>query len=239
MTVTPRLCECGCGRPTRPAPKTSKRDGWKKGQPQRFIHGHNKIPASTPAPVKPCECGCGRPAPIAKETDRRTGTVKGQPTRYIRGHNPSGRPQKHLTPVLVPAATRPCECGCGQPAPIAKRDDRSRGNVRGHPQRFIRGHAGGVQPHAYAEELIHRSELLVGAVHDDGPDELLAHLTGALRLKPPPGVDPVVALVTVLAAQIDPDTTAEQRLGWVRAFDPHEPPGPLPVRASPRKETAA
>lgn len=33
-----------------------------------------------------------------------------------------------------------CECGCGQPAPIAKRTDRSRGRVRGEPVRFIQGH---------------------------------------------------------------------------------------------------
>jgi hypothetical protein len=174
-------------------------------------------------------------------TDRRSGVVKGQPTRYIRGHNPTGRPQARPAP---PTSTKPCECGCGQPAPVAKRNDRRLGVVRGQPRRFIRGHASNTNREAYAEELLHRSELLVGAIRDDGPDELLAHLAAALRLKPPPGVDPVVALVTVLAAQIDPDTTAEQRLGWVRRFDraaaqAPTPPRQLPVRASPRKENAA
>lgn len=189
---------------------------------------------------KLCECGCGLAAPVATMTDRRSGVVKGQPTRYIRGHNPTGRPQARP----VPTSTKLCECGCGQPAPVAKRNDRRLGVVRGQPRRFIRGHASSTNREAYAEELLHRSELLVGAVRDDGPDELLAHLAAALRLKPPPGVDPVVALVTVLAAQIDPDTTAEQRLGWTRAFDPAAaqaptPPRQLPVRASPRKENAA
>jgi hypothetical protein len=33
-----------------------------------------------------------------------------------------------------------CECGCGQPAPIAKRTQRSFGWVKGQPLRFVRGH---------------------------------------------------------------------------------------------------
>ncbi len=33
-----------------------------------------------------------------------------------------------------------CECGCGEPAPIAQRTERSKGRVRGQPQRFLRGH---------------------------------------------------------------------------------------------------
>jgi hypothetical protein len=33
-----------------------------------------------------------------------------------------------------------CECGCGLPAPIAKRSDPRYGHVKGQPIRFIRGH---------------------------------------------------------------------------------------------------
>lgn len=33
-----------------------------------------------------------------------------------------------------------CECGCGQPAPIATGTDRRHGAVKGRPVRFIRGH---------------------------------------------------------------------------------------------------
>jgi hypothetical protein len=33
-----------------------------------------------------------------------------------------------------------CECGCGEPAPIALRTQKSQGAVKGQPQRFIRGH---------------------------------------------------------------------------------------------------
>lgn len=35
------LCECGCGQPAPLAKRTSTRDGWIKGQPHRFINGHN------------------------------------------------------------------------------------------------------------------------------------------------------------------------------------------------------
>jgi hypothetical protein len=33
-----------------------------------------------------------------------------------------------------------CGCGCGQPAPLAKRTDPGRGTVQGEPLRFISGH---------------------------------------------------------------------------------------------------
>lgn len=33
-----------------------------------------------------------------------------------------------------------CECGCGQPAPIAKRNNPKKGHVVGRPTRFIQGH---------------------------------------------------------------------------------------------------
>ncbi len=36
-----RLCECGCGEPTRLAPKTMRSRGWVKGNSLRFLWGHN------------------------------------------------------------------------------------------------------------------------------------------------------------------------------------------------------
>jgi hypothetical protein len=36
-----KLCECGCGLPTRIATKTHTSQGHVKGQPIRFVHGHN------------------------------------------------------------------------------------------------------------------------------------------------------------------------------------------------------
>jgi hypothetical protein len=34
-----------------------------------------------------------------------------------------------------------CECGCGKPAPIAKKTDRHCGHVAGQPVRFCKGHS--------------------------------------------------------------------------------------------------
>jgi hypothetical protein len=53
-----KLCECGCGEPAPIAKRTSRRAGWIKGQPTRFIcnhdkrkpvctHGHPKTPENT------------------------------------------------------------------------------------------------------------------------------------------------------------------------------------------------
>lgn len=39
-----------------------------------------------------------------------------------------------------------CECGCGEPAPIATATNRKRGYVKGEPRRFVLGHHGRVAP---------------------------------------------------------------------------------------------
>lgn len=36
-----KLCECGCGELAPIAPQSDRRRGWVKGQPKRFINGHN------------------------------------------------------------------------------------------------------------------------------------------------------------------------------------------------------
>lgn len=45
-----------------------------------------------------------------------------------------------------------CECGCGQPAPIARRHNPKLGHVKGHPVRFVCGHAAKVRPIRSPEE---------------------------------------------------------------------------------------
>jgi hypothetical protein len=40
-----------------------------------------------------------------------------------------------------PTGIKLCECGCGQPAPIAKQSNSKRGYVKGQPHRFAAGHS--------------------------------------------------------------------------------------------------
>jgi hypothetical protein len=42
------LCECGCGRKTRIATRTHAQSRQRKGEPLRFIHGHNNHPYKPP-----------------------------------------------------------------------------------------------------------------------------------------------------------------------------------------------
>jgi len=78
-------CQCGCGEQTKLAKVTSRRDGHVKGEPLRFVHGHNgRVADATP---RLCECGCGQFTKIAKRTYSAEGAFKGQPMRFIRGHN--------------------------------------------------------------------------------------------------------------------------------------------------------
>jgi hypothetical protein len=37
----PVLCACGCGQPVRLATATNRKYGWVKGQPMRYVSGHN------------------------------------------------------------------------------------------------------------------------------------------------------------------------------------------------------
>jgi hypothetical protein len=38
----PHLCECGCGEVPPTAQRTDPRFGWVKGEPKRFVNGHNR-----------------------------------------------------------------------------------------------------------------------------------------------------------------------------------------------------
>lgn len=61
------LCQCGCGQPTPAAPKTSRRDRVRAGQPRRWIQGHNtrglvgqRKPGGPPADVPAGTPRCAR-----------------------------------------------------------------------------------------------------------------------------------------------------------------------------------
>jgi hypothetical protein len=96
--MTAGLCQCGCGKPAPIADCT--RRGYRKGQPLRFIHGHNMLAKYPQAPAysgprRFCACGCGKPAPIAERNEARYGWRKGHPLRYIRGHHARITNRKH------------------------------------------------------------------------------------------------------------------------------------------------
>lgn len=60
-------CQCGCGERTKIAPQTSTRLGWVRGEPIRFVNGHQaRVRPSRPRPV---------PGP-PYEIDARTGAVR-------------------------------------------------------------------------------------------------------------------------------------------------------------------
>ena len=68
---------------------------------------------------------------------------------------------------------------------------------------------------AYAETLLHLSARIVGAVRDEGPEAIGRAIDQALIVEAPSGVDPVHALATILAAQIDDSRRASQNLSWL------------------------
>jgi hypothetical protein len=45
------MCQCGCGQNTKLAKYSSARDGCVKGEPMRYIHGHNRQ-TKTPNPIR-------------------------------------------------------------------------------------------------------------------------------------------------------------------------------------------
>lgn len=71
----------------------------------------------------------------------------------------------------------------------------------------------------YATAMALATAPMVAAVHrGDDPTPYIETALGSLD--PPKGVHPVYALVTVLCAQVDPDTNLEDRLAWTVVFDP-------------------
>lgn len=75
---------------------------------------------------------CGTPVSVKTVTRCRSCSARYRTLRYAEqiaddpGPNPSGV----------------CECGCGQPTPLAEQSNTKTGNVMGKPQRFVVGHGG-------------------------------------------------------------------------------------------------
>lgn len=59
--VTPKLCECCCGEPAPIATYSHAARGWVKGQPKRFISGHNGRRVRKPERYEVRDCGFETP----------------------------------------------------------------------------------------------------------------------------------------------------------------------------------
>jgi hypothetical protein len=70
----------------------------------------------------------------------------------------------------------------------------------------------------YGCALALASAQIVAASHRG--EDTTPYVEAALSLRAPDDVSPVVALVTLLAAQADPDTSLSERLHWTLALDP-------------------
>lgn len=82
------LCECGCGERTRVSVKTDRALGWLRGEPLRFVNGHQRRGVRSerrsrvdPNPAAVCLCGCGG-AVVPFRSER---YVVIHP-RFLRGH---------------------------------------------------------------------------------------------------------------------------------------------------------
>jgi hypothetical protein len=90
-------CQCGCGEKTSIAKASSKKHGWVKGQPKKYIwHHHNSQRWSQPtlsSDLEPvlCQCGCGQQSGFYTHTNTKSGCIEGAAKRYIHGHNTKGK----------------------------------------------------------------------------------------------------------------------------------------------------
>lgn len=207
-----KLCECGCGRPAPIATHTNAKLGYAKGHPTRFIRGHStgKVPrrARRSLPrimqlVKLCECGCGEPTPIARQSEQKRGYVKGQPVRFAPGHTGTLRSLRKAAevPPEAPPEVRLCECGCGQPTPMARETNRKLGHVKGRPLRFIWGHGNRKIPHPGNRRLFVKAGQRIGlsvVLEPEMSHETATQTVRAVRLRCDCGTEYVRRLSNVL-----------------------------------------
>ena len=71
-------CHCGCGQKTSIPTKNDRGRGWVKGQPIRYVNGHQNRKPILPPPEF-CACGCGQRLKKASQPSHQS--------RFISGHN--------------------------------------------------------------------------------------------------------------------------------------------------------
>lgn len=85
-----------------------------------------------------CWCGCDEPTGVAKSTQRLREWLRYCPKKFLAGHGGAFKPP--LSEHGVNKNDGKCECGCGNPAPLAKHTVRQRGTIEGKALRYIHGH---------------------------------------------------------------------------------------------------
>ncbi len=70
----------------------------------------------------------------------------------------------------------------------------------------------------HASSLEWLTDRIVVAVHEEDPAAIRRAVAMALSLTPPEGVDPAVAVIVALAAQVSPDREVSDRLRWVETY---------------------
>lgn len=93
-----------------------------------------------PNPSGLCQCGCGQRTRISPVNDKNRGWVRGKPVRFVTGHAARVPSSKFHYEGVGPNPSGLCMCGCGEKTPIAEYTHRSRGNVKGYPQKYAFGH---------------------------------------------------------------------------------------------------
>lgn len=88
-------CHCGCGKETAVSKYTDSTEGRVKGQPVKYVRGHNSAILSSavdyneidpPNPDGFCMCGCGEKTPIALKNRIGREHLAGHHTKYVSGH---------------------------------------------------------------------------------------------------------------------------------------------------------
>ncbi len=97
------FCHCDCGEKTNITKYTSRREGYTKGVPRKFRHGHGARKTPRPnhfqcacmskdcaVPWGTCHCGCGGTTTVSDFTSARAGHYKGHPYQFLHGHGNFG-----------------------------------------------------------------------------------------------------------------------------------------------------
>jgi len=134
------LCLCGCGEKTPLARENRLSSGDVKGTPLRYAPGHR--PKSRELVCRSCHKAKPRPAfaPCVLKSGARAGEISGLQTICLecKGRFAQERAQKAFRAGPSPSGL--CQCGCGEPAPIATYSSRKTGAVKGQPVRYIGRH---------------------------------------------------------------------------------------------------